>query len=452
MARYERNNPWKSGFNVRKETRRNASQRHKLLDKSDRILFNNDPVLTPKRERDLRVVHGLASTPKSKQVVVRGGGSRRMNAEERLMPEYGASEENNLKYGHVDVDFRRVVHEIYGEHTLEVEEEMSRIGAPTTPKNKKPWSTPLSKREVDHMTIEQLDGHHKKLQVQTNLEYAVGMSRGAAGGKRAVEQLVEEDRKRESRKAQTKIWREHRRRLKQVEMGIPKSDVVRHRKDDNAKSKSNPRPTFRNSEPVPVTMLGADASKPVYGIRRVPDIDDIIEEARKPTSGGGHVGLSTSDIVTRCAQIRQNSAEDLCLLQKGLDDFLKSEMEWEEKRHDLKYVLNSRFEILKKDIDHSVSVGGSDYKYDDMFVLTSHDKAALKRMGNSVKARRKRALRDAEKIRKEALEHMSERRIDLTRQRLGLRAKKHIVTGAQLDEAAADLLKPKAGRTFGYSS
>ena len=47
---------------------------------------------------------------------------------------------------------------------------------------------------------------------------------------------------------------------------------------------------------------------------------------------------------------------------------------------------------------------------------------------------------------------MSERRIDLTRQHHGLQAKKHVVTGAQLDDAAAEMLKPgrKNGRTLGH--
>ena len=108
-------------------------------------------------------------------------------------------------------------------------------------------------------------------------------------------------------------------------------------------------------------MLGADESKAVYGIRRVPDVDEMVARIRYSNLHGSSQ-LNPSDVVMRCARIRKNSAEDLSRLRQGLDDFLRNEMEWEDKRHDLKYVLNSRFDLLKKDIDHSVSVGGADYK------------------------------------------------------------------------------------------
>lgn len=496
-------NPWQEGrFDVRRETRRNAFRRSKLLEQSDRVLFQDDPARTPKRERDQGMVQALATTPTAKTTPAprRGGswkGSDHSNAEsgrvrldgaDRLRRTSGSGHERDGEYssrrssrrsdnsvveshspartrehGRVDVGFRRVVHEMYGENTRELERRMTEIGAEPTPKSKKKWGTPLSKRDVEGMTIEDLDGHHKRLQVQTNLEYAVGMSRGAAGGRRAVLQLVEEDKKRAAKKAARATWLEHRRRLKQVNMGIATSSSSRSTgggsesgtsKVESSKekktsagsasedmSRADRRSSRSNKTREPITMLGADASKPVYGIRRVPDVDEMIANIRR-SNGNGSSTMKPSEVVMRCAEIRQNSAEDLSRLQQGLDDFLRDEMEWEEKRHDLKYVLNSRFDLLKKDIDHSVSVGGADYKYDNRFMLTEEDQRVLKRMGSSVKARRRRAMQNAERVRKETLAHMSERRVDLTRQRLGLRSRKQVVTGAQLDDAAADVLRP----------
>ena len=481
-------NPWKEGrFDVRRETRRNAYRRGKLLEQSDRVLFQDDPARTPKRERDRGMVQALATTPTPKKTYRASdlgsdlasdltsdldSGPWPLNGAERLRPERrrgGGSPAAGAArgHGHVDVGFRRVLHEMYGENTLEVETRMAAIGAEPTPKSKKQWGTPLSKWDVDAMTIEDLDGHHKRLQVQANLEYAVGMSRGAAGGRRAVQQLVEEDKKRAAKKAARATWLEHRRRLKQVNMGATKrsssgggsSGSSRRGGAVVASSENKPasagsvgktdtvgaeRSYHGNRAREPVTMLGADASKAVYGIRRVPDVDEMIASIRKSNRNGSS-SMKPSEVVMRCAKIRQNSAEDLSRLQQGLDDFLRNEMEWEEKRHDLKYVLNSRFDLLKKDIDHSVSVGGADYKYDDRFALNEEDRQVLQRMGRSVKARRRRAMQDAERIRKETLAHMSERRVDLTRQRLGLRSRKQVVTGAQLDDAAADVLRPGHG-------
>ena len=485
-------NPWLQGcFDVRVETKLNATYRSNLLQKSDRVLFNNDPVLTPKRERDLQMVYALATTPTPKATTPAGQQRLRVQASSPSSPLLSDLESMQLKdseqlrqtspstsstpsrgqqHGHVNIGFRRVIHEMFGENTIELESTMAAIGVQPTPKSNKKWGTPLSKKDVDGMTIEDLDGHHKQLQVQVNLEYAVGMSRGAAGGRRAVQQLVEEDKKRAEKKAQRAMWLEHRRRLKQVNMGVPpgsvkslegqpgkrsySSDGESHTslsKSSRSNNTSSARSQGQSKSREPLTMLGADASKPVYGIRRVPDVDEMISQIRKSNRNGSS-NMKPSEVVLRCAKIRQNSAEDLSRLQQGLNEFLRNEMEWEEKRHDLKYVLNSRFDILKKDIDHSVTVGGADYKYNDQFALTDDDRKVLKRLRSSVKARRKRAMRDAQQIRAETLQHMSERRVDLTRQRLGLRAKKYVVTGAQLDAAVANVLKPGSGGNFGAFS
>jgi len=72
-------------------------------------------------------------------------------------------------------------------------------------------------------------------------------------------------------------------------------------------------------------MLGADESKPVYGMRKVEDIDEIIQ-ASKTKNGGSflnqNLAIDPTAVVLRCAEIRKNAANDLKNLHYGLNQFL----------------------------------------------------------------------------------------------------------------------------------
>ena len=185
-------NIW-SSFDVRGETQRHAIQRRHLLNHSDFVLFDNDPERTPKRTRDQKIDHALSNTPKSK------------------------TDKNNQKHGHVDVPYRQIVHELFNEATDHIDTRFRDIGLDMetlTPKTPKKWGIPLSKSQVDDMTIDDLDANHKRLQVQSNLDFATGMARKT--GSRVVEQLIVEDRKRAEEKALRDKWLEHRKRLKSV--------------------------------------------------------------------------------------------------------------------------------------------------------------------------------------------------------------------------------------------
>ena len=417
-------NIW-SSFDVRGETQRHAIQRRHLLNHSDFVLFENDPERTPKRTRDQKIDHALSNTPKSK------------------------TDKNNKAHGHVDVPYRQIVHELFNEATDHIDTRFRDIGLDMetlTPKTPKKWGTPLSKSQVDDMTIDDLDANHKRLQVQSNLDFATGMARKT--GTRVVEQLIVEDRKRAEERALRDKWLEHRKRLKSVAQprievsGRTTTKAIRggkeeEGKDDGRRNKSvdemqapmgrRRRGQSRGSghgrgsqqdswRGTPVTMLGADESKPVYGMRKVEDIDEIIQASQtKNGKLNKSVLLDPTAVVLRCAEIRKNASDDLESLHQGLNQFLSDELEWEEKRHDIKYVLNSRFDMLKKEIDHSVSVGGADYRYDTSFTLNDEDRQALQRIKGSVKARRKKALHEAATTREETMKHMLDRRMDATR-------------------------------------
>lgn len=442
-----RSNVWKS-FDVRKETQKHAIHRRHLLDYSDQILFNNDPNLTPKRTRDKKIEHALSKTPAPKRV-----------------------NDNDLSdVGYVEVPYRRIVHELFTEDTNELDDQFRKIGIEPINKTPKKWGTPLSKKQVNEMTMDDMDANHKRLQVQDNLDYATGMARKS--GTRVIEQLITEDRKRAEDKALRDKWLEHRKRLKRVDQ--PR--IVEHsssggksssrRRDRSSRDRSQ-QPASKHqhhhtthkhthnqlhtgAKQKPIAMLGIDESKPIYGIRRIENIDDIIERSKK--RGGLKMDdLDPTTVVLRCAAIRKNSVDDLLSLQMSLDNFLKNELEFEEKRHDIKNTLNARFDLLKKQIDHSVSVGGSDYKYDDQFRLNSKDKQTLKRIKNSVKYRRNKALSLAEHVRKGTMNNMQNRRMDQKRLRLGLRPRHGtkgmsggLASGGAYDEAAAKVLQPKA--------
>ena len=447
-------NIWQK-FDVQQASYDTQKERRHLLDRSDRILFNNDPNLTPKRLRDGKIDHALSNTPKPKNHNPDSSG----NVNASLSP---------LRHGpgHVEVPYRQIVHELFTEGTNELDEMFRNIGVTTPNKTPSKWGTPLSRHKVDAMTIDEIDENHKRLQVQINKDYATGMARKS--GTHVVQQLIVEDRKRAEEKALRDKWLEHRKRLKNVHN--PRIEVKTERKKtvkDKRNRQQNKRPEQNNknnhnhnsssssstaswssnsTSRQPVTLLGADFSKPIYGIRRVDDIDEIIERSKK--SNVLEMGLDPSAVISRCAEIRKNSVEDLMTLHNGLDVFLKDELAWEEKRHDMKYVLNSRFDMLKKEIDHSVSVGGADYSYDNSFLLDDEDKEALLRIKNSVKARRNKALHTAGTVREDVMRNMMDRRVDNARARLGLRMRKSsqgLVTGADYDQAAADVLEPRTG-------
>ena len=436
MTTTREKNVW-TKFDVRREAAKSQTQRRRLLNESDRILFDNDPNRTPKRVRDGKIDHALSATPKPKH-------------------------DGATLQGHVEVPYRQIVHELFAEDTNDLDELFRNIGVETLPKTPKKWGTPLSRHTVDKMTIDEIDENHKRLQVQIDADYATGMAR--KNGDRVVNQLIAEDRKRAEEKIVRDKWLEHRRRLKNVAQ--PK--VIEHSKKKNNKNSKNSKninasvvdqmdPKRRRNQPSswsssssssrkqPVTMLGADESKPIYGMRAVDDIDEIIAKSKKK---GVLMDLDPSvDIISRCAKIRKHSQEDLMTLHNGLNIFLQDELLWEEKRHDIKYVLNSKFDMLKKEIDHSVTVGGADYKYDESFKLNDDDRRALQRIRSSVKSRRKKALQTAETVREETRRHMMERTIEEKRRRLGLRPRKGVFlrTGSDYDQAAANILEPKTG-------
>jgi hypothetical protein len=119
--RLKQSNVWKS-FDVRKETQKHAIHRRHLLDYSDRVLFNNDPTRTPKRDRDAKIDHALSRTPVPKRNDL----------------------DQTSSVGYVELPYRQIVHELFTEDTNDLDEKFREIGIEPSNKTPKRWGTPLS--------------------------------------------------------------------------------------------------------------------------------------------------------------------------------------------------------------------------------------------------------------------------------------------------------------------
>ena len=343
----------------------------------------------------------------------------------------------------VSLSFRPMLYDLFQDYRSKNREELDNMHVPSSPvhERRRPWSKPLSEKEIHDIPTQDFDEYTKKEAMQAHIDFPEKISVRPFENKEMVKLLIHEEIKGAKQRLQRATYSKHKQRLKEISLPArerAKLLTKRLEKETQGRADAARDSAFRERNEAeirkailkkeagePLLMIGKDGDKPIFGLRKIESVDAAMHDE----SFADKVGFI--QLVERCADIRENKEDNLRKMLNAKEEFAKQDSAWEAMRRDPKYLMTKRFEVMKKKADSEVAVAQAQHDYCELFVLNEEDKkrwerlrqAPKKRATRQIQAAAAKAAEDARLLMLSLRSGSSERRAD-TRKHKGSKGKR----------------------------